>query len=511
MIRPHLQLHDYVPPATPRPAATVLLLRDVAGELEVLMTQRSPTASFAPSMYVFPGGVLDADETYEQAAVRECAEELSIHPDIAKLRLQAIWVTDRDMPKRFWVKFFVAPMPEGQTPVADEQEQFFPTWVKPQEALAKHRAKGFPMIFPTIRTLEWLAKFGSTVSVMAHCDANVPAWECCPRSALMGGKPNFFMEGDSPYGELALVCPDGIKRHVLDWRHDAPVPLLKHLSRLTCANPSQMTGPGTNSYIIGTKHTGFIVVDPGPYGSYDLAAPGADKAHVQRLADSCKNWEGAVDVRAIICTHSHPDHSPAALPLQALCNKLSNTKPPIYGMQSLPTARAHSDFTPDVQTRDGDALTLQADDLVITLRAIHTPGHATNHVCWALEEDGLLISGDHILNGSTTVIDPPDGNMNDYLLSLDKLAAACQQYDIEYILPAHGYVLGFAKEAVAKLKAHRLAREVKVQKAIETLVSKGLPTSDMNALVALAYDDVSPSLWPIALRSLAAHMDRLGS
>ncbi len=507
MIRPHLQLHDYVEPVAPRQAATVLLLRDAEGELEVLMTQRSHTASFAPGVYVFPGGGVDKGETYEQAAVRECIEELSVTADIESLRLQAIWTTDRDMSKRFVVKFYVAPMPLNQTPVADEQEQFLPTWVKPAEALAMHSVKQFPMIFPTIRTLEWLAKFDNAAAVMAHCDANVPMWDSCPRSATIKGKPHYYMESDSPYGELELVCPDGIKRHALDWTHDAPVPLLKHVRRLTCGNPSMMTGPGTNSYIIGTVDTGFIVIDPGPYGTYDLSTPDADKAHVQRLFDACKNADGFVDIRAIICTHSHPDHSPAAAPLQALCNKAS--QPMIYGMKNLPTARPHSDFVPDVQTDHDDVHTLSANDLTITLRAIHTPGHAANHVCWALEEDGLLISGDHILNGSTTVIDPPDGNMTDYLESLDKLAAACEQYDIQYILPAHGYVLGFAKDAIAKLKAHRLGREAKVKNALQALSDKGLPSADLNELVALAYDDVSPKLWPIAMRSLAAHVERL--
>jgi glyoxylase-like metal-dependent hydrolase (beta-lactamase superfamily II)/8-oxo-dGTP pyrophosphatase MutT (NUDIX family) len=501
MIRPHLQLHDFKEPVKPREAATVLLLRDTTdGQLEVLMTQRSPTASFAPNVYVFPGGAVDKGETYEVAAVRECMEELSITPDIHALRLQAIWTTDRDMSKRFVVKFYVAPMPPNQTPVADEQEQFRPTWVKPSQALAMHMVNQFPMIFPTIRTLEWLGKFDTTAAVLKACESNVPHWDSCPRSGDTNGKTNYYMESDSPYGELAMVCPDGIKRHTLDWVHDRAVPLLKHVQRLTCGNPSMMTGPGTNSYIIGTKDTGFIVVDPGPYGTYDLSTPDADKVHVQRLADACKNEAGVVDIRAILCTHSHPDHSPAAAPLQSLC---ANT-PKIYGMQSLLTARAHSDFTPDVQVKHGDVLTLQSNDLVITLRAIHTPGHAANHVCWALEEDGLLISGDHILNGSTTVIDPPDGNMTDYLESLDKLTAACEQFDIQYILPAHGYVLGFAKSAIARLKAHRLGREAKVRAAMEAL-----PEGDLNDLVVLAYDDVNQKLWPIAMRSLAAHVERL--
>ncbi len=504
MIRPQLQLHPYHEPVQARHAATALLLRDAEGQLEVLMTQRSPTASFAPNMYVFPGGAVDAGETFEVAAVRECAEELSVTPDIEALRLQSIWTTDRDMSLRFYVKFYVAPMPPDQTPIADEQEQFRPTWVRPAQALAMHRANQFPMIFPTIQTLEWLARYDSAHAVLTACDANEPHWDSCPRSGQANGTTHYYMESDAPYGELALVCPDGIKRHALDWVYDRPVPLLQHVQRLTCGNLGLMTGPGTNSYIFGTKDTGFIVVDPGPYGTYDLTTPDADKAHVQRLFDACTNADGVVDIRAIICTHSHPDHSPAAMPLQALCKAAARPEPKIYGIQSLATARAHSEFTPDVPVRDGDVLKLQSDDLTITLRAIHSPGHAANHVCWALEEDGLLISGDHILNGSTTVIDPPDGNMTDYLNSLDRLSVACDQFDIQYILPAHGYVLGFAKQAIAKLKAHRLAREAKVKAAMAAL-----PGAQLSELVALAYDDVAPKLWPIAMRSLAAHTERL--
>ena len=332
MVRPELQLHPYTEPVIARPAATVLLLRDVADGFEVLMTQRSPTASFAPNMYVFPGGAVDSGETFEQAAVRECMEELSVQIDIATLRYQSHWVTDRDMSKRFDVRFYVAPMPAGQTPVADEQEQFRPTWVKPTDALAMQKspdtAKQFPIIFPTLRTLEWLAKFSSSGAVFAACEAfnGKPQWSTCPRSAMLAGKPHYYMEHDAPYGELAMVCPDGIKRHALDWTHDAPVPLLKHVRRLTCGNPSMMTGPGTNTYIVGTNETGFIVFDPGPYHSYDVSVPSADIDHVQRIFDAC-GGETNCDIRAIVCTHSHPDHSPAAKPLQALCKKAGKPVP----------------------------------------------------------------------------------------------------------------------------------------------------------------------------------------
>jgi glyoxylase-like metal-dependent hydrolase (beta-lactamase superfamily II) len=126
-----------------------------------------------------------------------------------------------------------------------------------------------------------------------------------------------------------------------------------------------------------------------------------------------------------------------------------HARPPIMGLPSAPTARANSRFRPEVTLQDGERITLSGQgtegEITHTLQAIFTPGHAANHLCFVLEEDALLFSGDHILNGSTTVISPPDGNMIDYLDSLDRLHAMCLEHDIRYILPAHGYVLGFAR------------------------------------------------------------------
>ena len=138
------------------------------------------------------------------------------------------------------------------------------------------------------------------------------------------------------------------------------------------------------------------------------------------------------------------------------------------------------------------------------MKVIFTPGHAANHVCLVLVEDGLLFSGDHILNGSTTIVNPPDGEMTAYLDSLDRLSRACDEHEISFILPAHGHVLGDAAQAIAQLRAHRLKREAKVAAAM-----KARPGGTMNDWVALAYDDVDPRIWPIALRSLQAHVDRL--
>jgi recombination protein RecT len=282
--------------------------------------------------------------------------------------------------------------------------------------------------------------------------------------------------------------------HPLDWQSEQPVALLKNVLRLTAPNPGAMTGPGTNSYLVGDPATGFIAIDPGP----------ADPEHLEKL------WRAAGgDIRMIVCTHSHPDHAPGARPLQAMCQP----QPPILGLPSTPTARAHSTFAPDRSLLNKELLTLTPRGLEAdlayktshTLQIIHTPGHAANHLCLVLLEDGLLFSGDHILNGSTTVIDPPDGDMADYLESLDKLSAACAEHQIGFILPAHGYVIGGddgeAAAAIAQLKAHRLKREAKILQ-----VMQAQPQGTLDDWVCAAYDDVPPRMWPVAKRSLIAHV-----
>ncbi|QCB48168.1 MBL fold metallo-hydrolase [Hydrogenophaga sp. PAMC20947] len=557
MVRSTQLLHPQRAPAAPRPAATVLLLRDSPQGIEVLMTRRSTTASFAPGAYVFPGGGIDAADaqahglstrrdtqsdlhlTQAIAAIRESFEELGIllarradgshasAEDIAALDRQAPfapqcaargltlagaevfvlahWITDRDLPRRFDVPFLIARMPEEQEPEADESEQFEPLWIRPAEALTRHEAGHFFIIFPTIRTLDRLKAHDTVESVLNTCAASEePLFTSCPRAGLLNGAESRHMEHEAPFGELALVSPDGQINHELGWQTERPVPLLKNAVRLTAPNPGFMTGPGTNSYLIGDPTTGYIAIDPGP----------AEPEHIERL------WRAAGgDIRFIVCTHSHADHSPGAPLLQALCAN----KPPILGLPSAATARANSHFIPERCLADNERLALKntSGETQHTLRVVHTPGHAANHLCLVLEEDGLLISGDHILNGSTTVIDPPDGHMGNYLDSLDKLAALCDEHHIDFILPAHGYVLGDlrlspdnrsapleggAKAAVQHLKAHRLAREAKVARAMQAV-----PHGTMDDWVKLAYDDVPDRLWPVAKRSMLAHVERLQS
>ena len=559
MTRTSQLLHPQREPVPARAAATALFVRDVphpssgpgATRLEVLMSRRSDKARFAANHFVFPGGSIDAEDrlhheqlsmrplqdteelTAAQAAIRESLEELGVllarHadgswatqaevasidrsqpllPQCASMGLTlaadalwplARWTAALEIPIRFDVPFLVARMPDGQTPVTDDAEQFEATWVHPADALALAQAGEMTLMFPTQVTLQRLAQFGTVQALLDTLQALPPGqmlWKSLPRGGMVKGKVHRFMEHETAYGELAMVCPDGQLHHALDWQSEQPVPLLKNLLRLTAANGGTMTGPGTNTYIVGDAATGYIVVDPGP-----KPAPQADP-HLARIMAATGG-----DIRAIVCTHSHPDHSPGAAPLQALVAASGRTTPIIWGLPSAPTARAGSQFEPDQSLPDGHALVLQHPDgaeLSHTLRVLHTPGHAANHLCLVLEEDGLLFSGDHILNGSTTVIDPPDGNMRLYLASLSKLADACKAGPIGYILPAHGYALQQPVDVIDKLTQHRMAREAKIKAAMAQQ-----PDGTPDDWVAIAYADTPQQLWPVARRSLLAHVEHI--
>ena len=532
----------------PRPAATILLLREGSAAPEVFMLQRTSKAAFLPGAYVFPGGALDPDDASERAAqrvrglddaqasarlglatgglaywvaaARECFEEsgillawdkkdLPVDPQRAAalahlreplnagtllfsefleqenlfVRAQEIayyshWITAPGRSRRFSTRFFVACAPDGQQGAHDRSETVHSVWASPRDALERGKRKEIELIFPTRSTLEDLAAFRTPAEIFRHAgglgdiEVNAACWALDHE-----GSQRLFRRADPPYHEIHWSDPEEKGNTCFVIQPDIPKRLDRYVTRITAPNPGMMTGPGTNTYLVGGIDNGgdLAVIDPGP----------AIDAHIAKILEA-----GAGRIRWILATHTHVDHSPAAALLKAATGAQSMGRPrPAEGNQD------HS-FAPDRVLSDGDQLSLDG----FNLRAIHTPGHASNHLCYLLEETRMLFTGDHVMQGSTVVINPPDGDMRVYLASLERLLAL----DVAIFAPGHGYLIGAPHKEVRRLIAHRLAREAKVAAALQR---KGPAT--LEELVTDVYDEVSPRLHPVAMRSLTAHLDKL--
>ena len=237
--------------------------------------------------------------------------------------------------------------------------------------------------------------------------------------------------------------------------------------RIIAPNPGMMTGPGTNTYLVGIDE--IAVIDPGP----------DDPKHLDAIA-GC----GGDRIRWIVCTHTHLDHSPGAAGLKART-----------GAESL-AYDARDGLEIDTKIRDGGRI----EATEFRLRAIHTPGHASNHLCYLLEEEHVLFSGDHIMQGSTVVISPPDGNMTQYLESLAKVRAI----RLKAIAPGHGRLIEDPKAAIDDYVEHRLARE---QQILDLLTESG--TAKIDDLVEVIYVEINPDLHPMARKTVHAHLIKL--
>jgi glyoxylase-like metal-dependent hydrolase (beta-lactamase superfamily II) len=252
-----------------------------------------------------------------------------------------------------------------------------------------------------------------------------------------------------------------------------PMPLCPGVRRIVAPNAGMMTGPGTNTYLLGVQE--IAVLDPGPDDTHHL------QAIMTAAADGVIRW--------VVVTHTHRDHSPLAAALA------KRTGARLIGLSAPNDGRQDESFRPEHVPRDGERL--QLGESVLT--AIHTPGHASNCVCYFLESERLLFTGDHVLEGVSPVILPPDGDMSAYLDSLDKLGA----YDFERIAPGHGGIMEHGKRILSLLRAHRLAREDKV---LEKL-ARGAAT--LEGLTAAVYDDVPPERHGWAALTLEAHLIKL--
>ncbi|WP_374624591.1 MBL fold metallo-hydrolase [Pandoraea sp.] len=531
-------------PSSLRMAASIVTLRERASGMEVLLLRRAVRANdFSSDAYVFPGGVLDAadqrghvtcsglDDTlasqrlqlprggldYYVAAMRECFEETGVlfaddvcgtpidpprliamraqrealhdgRIDIASLcqsfdvrlapqRLHYVshWVTPLGLPKRFDTRFFLAMLPDGQHVEVDQIETAAHRWMRPQYAL-KH-ADQLRLLPPTRKLLQWLDGFATADRALAAARALDAILRIQPRLAH-GKRGRWPVTPDEPaWAELTLTDPQEQGIGSYDIVPGRGVMLMPGVLRLSAPNPGMMTGPGTNTYLVGGgPDNAWAVIDPGP----------DDPAHIDAILRAAPG-----DIRQIFVTHTHRDHSPGARRLKA------KTGATMYGMRAHHAEGQDTTFVPDVALADGDVVTLPDGRM---LRAIHTPGHAANHLCYGLDDATLVFTGDHVMQGSTVVINPPDGHMATYLASLEKLAALAPTW----LAPGHGFVMDRPAQRIARLIAHRLARE---SRTLDALAQIGPAT--IEALTPWVYADVPAARHAVAQRTLRAHLEKL--
>ena len=457
----------------PRPAATLVVLRDGPGGVEVLLTVRPRHLRFMGGATVFPGGAVDSadgDPRWAEAcaspadpelrtacvcALREAFEEVGLllaeGPAIprssshdatrfldaclaagARLRADRLvpggrWVTPSGSPVRFDALFFLTEAPAGWAPEPDPAEVESVRWATPREALEDLAAGAALMAPPTI---EMLQRLDGVASVAAALDAvtETPV-----------GTPGILSTRVSPLVHVVL----------------AP-------------NPGLMTGPGTNTYVVGSGPS--IVVDP--------AVPDAD--YVGEVA------RAAGEVAAIVVTHRHSDHTGGVSALRealgAPVEIRARGSEPVDGLDPRPL-------------EDGELLHAGGTEL----RAVFTPGHASDHVCLYSERTATLFSGDTILGEGTAVIAPPDGDMGDYLDSLARL----RELHVERIFPGHFRALNGGRDVIDGYVAHRRRREQRIVDAL----SGGAAT--VEEIVERAYDDTPRELHPAAAMSALAHLELL--
>lgn len=453
----------------PRAAATLVVLCDGRDGVEVLLTVRPRSLRFMGGATVFPGGAVDAadhdarwaevctppHDAERVCALREAFEEVGLlladGPSIprsssregasfleaclrAGVRLRADrlvpggrWVTPSGSPVRFDAAFFLAEAPPGWVPDPDPGEVESVRWATPAQALAE-LASGEALMAPP--TIEMLQRLDGLPSVAAALDAVTEA---------PVGTPGILSTRVSPLVHVVL----------------AP-------------NPGLLTGPGTNTYVVGSGPA--IVVDP----AVD------DEAYVGEVA------RVAGEVAAIVVTHRHSDHTGGVTAVRAALGASIPVRAwgpePIDGVGPRPL-------------EDGEVLTAGGTEL----RTVFTPGHASDHVCLYAERTATLFSGDTILGEGTAVIAPPDGDMGDYLDSLERL----RELHVERIFPGHFRALNGGRDVIDGYIAHRRARERKIVEAL----SGGAAT--VEEIVRHAYDDTPAELHPAAAMSALAHLELL--
>jgi glyoxylase-like metal-dependent hydrolase (beta-lactamase superfamily II)/8-oxo-dGTP pyrophosphatase MutT (NUDIX family) len=529
----------------PRAAATLVVVRDSPAGLEVLLSRRAERGDHNSGAWVFPGGIVDAADRdahaccaglddasaslklgvpqggldYYVAAVRECFEEAGLlfavdrtgatidldgasgarwaqwrgplhrgersivelcqeggfNLAVDRLAYLSHWLTPPGRAKRFDTRFFIAAAPASQVSAHDGTEMVEHLWLRPADALA--RGDALKLMTPTLKTLELIGRQSTVQALLDWATAPRDVALVMPRvaSGALGMRP--VLPQEPAWAEIGRLDPAGHGNCSYDLVPGRAVRLSSRVIRVTANNGSMMTGPGTNTYLVGGGASNeWAVIDPGP--------PLMD--HVQAILAAAPG-----PITSIFVTHTHKDHSPAAQALRAECGAR------LFGRVAAFPEWQDSTFVPDVALSGGERFEL-ADDT--TLHVIHTPGHASNHLCYLLEQEQLLFTGDHVMQSSTVVINPPDGDMRTYLASLDALLGI----ELEWLAPGHGFLMAQPHQAIRSIIAHRGRREAKLLEAL-----RDLGPASAETLLLRVYDDVPQRLHTMASRSLTAHLLKL--
>ena len=476
---------------TPKDAAAIILLKGPA-DPRVFWVKRSPKLKFMGGFHAFPGGQLDKEDgsiavagfDRDEAVMRACAvreffeetgvllargaERLSLEQISAKrlalaegtksfkqileegdLEIRGSdfepagrWVTPHFAPRRFDTWFFLAWMPEGQEALIETGELETGEWIRPCEAFDRWHHGDIIMAPPTLHIIQTLAK---------HVDrlADLP-------SAL-------------------TAIPEA--RHGMVRR----IEFRPGIFLFPVRTPTLPPATHTNCYIVGGDEV--IVIDPGsPFEE--------EQQELDKFLDALVS-EGR-RVREIILTHLHSDHIGGAAHLQKRLGV------PVAAHR-LTADRVKHAVTVDRLIEDNDLIELKGDP-GWRLRALHTPGHSRGHLCFSEEITGAIITGDLVVGVGTVVIDPPEGNMLQYLDSLRRLLALPK---LSALFPGHGPAIGSGREKIEEYVEHRTLRENKILAAVQA--GAGLP----HEIVEAAYTDVHPSLYGLAERSTVAHLEKL--
>ena len=468
----------------PRPAATVVLLREGVDGPELLLTIRPKHLRFMGGVAVFPGGTVapaDLDPAWARhctvvppaqegaagsgddeaargalvCAFREAFEEVGFIAGEGVERLErdgvddperflrqcrerevvlathllepaGNWVTPLGSTVRFDARFFLTEVPSGWQPDPDPGEVETCRWIRATDALEELATGTLAMAPPTVQMLQRIEGLSSVAEIL----------ETVPHHPLTSSGSTLAARL-SPLVQVVL----------------AP-------------NPGLMTGPGTNSYVIGRERK--IVIDP----AVD------DEGYMSALL------EIAQPVERVLLTHRHPDHTGGVAEVVRATGSVVGA----WGSESIEGVDV-------VPIEDGEVIGVDG----VSLRAIHSPGHASDHLCFFLEEEKALFAGDVILGEGTSVIAPPEGDMTDYLETLDRLGGLY----VARMYPGHFRPRDDGHELITAYKRHRMERE----RAIVDALATGPAT--VERIVEMVYVDTPPELHPVAHLSATAHLEKL--